>query len=60
MQVHFKKNASLKFKNRIRISGLFFTGVFIEKHRVFCKLVKVQKTGESTKNWFFIAGLKTD
>jgi hypothetical protein len=38
VQVYFKKNVSLKLKNRIRIFG-----VFIEKHRVFSKLGKIQK-----------------
>jgi hypothetical protein len=42
VQVHFKKNVSLKLKNRIRISGFSSTGVFIEKHRVFCKPGKIQ------------------
>jgi hypothetical protein len=44
VQVHFKKNASLKLKNRIRVFGFFSTSVFIEKHRVACKTGKVQKT----------------
>jgi hypothetical protein len=43
--VHFKKNVSLKLKNRIQISGSFSTGFFIEKHRVFFKPGKVQKNG---------------
>jgi hypothetical protein len=29
VQVHFKKNVSLKLNNRIRISGLFFTDVLL-------------------------------
>jgi hypothetical protein len=43
VQVDFKKYVSLKLKNRIRISGFFSTGVFIEKHLVFCKPGKVQE-----------------
>jgi hypothetical protein len=31
VQAHYKKNVSLKLKNRTRISG-FSTGVFIQKH----------------------------
>jgi hypothetical protein len=38
MQVHFENNVSLKLMNRIRISGLFSTGVF-------CQPGKVLKTG---------------
>jgi primase-polymerase (primpol)-like protein len=34
LQGHFKKRVSLKLMN---------TGVFIEKHRIFCKPGKVQK-----------------
>jgi hypothetical protein len=37
VQVHFKKNISLKLKNKIRISG------FIEEHQVFCKVPKSQR-----------------
>jgi hypothetical protein len=38
VQVHFKKNVS---------QPVFSTGAFIEKHRLFCKLGKVQKSGYS-------------
>jgi hypothetical protein len=50
VQLHFKMNVSLKFKNRIRIS--VFSGFFITEHRVFCKPGKVEKTGFNPKIFF--------